>query len=98
MLRHWILDDDHQPVGVGLLEWAKWFENGPRTVARTEIGDAVSVSTVFLGLDHSFGSNGPPILFESLVFGGPKDGAMERYSTWEEAEKGHAAMVERCRA
>jgi hypothetical protein len=27
------------------------------------------VSTVFLGLDHNFGMNGPPILFETMVFG-----------------------------
>jgi hypothetical protein len=46
------------------------------------------VSTVFLGIDHNFG-NGPPLLFETMVFGGEYDGYCKRYSTWEEAEGGH---------
>ena len=44
-----------------LMTWAKAFEDQEaRKVARTEIGDGVYVSTVFLGLDHSFGQ-GPPL-------------------------------------
>ena len=54
------------------------------------------VSTVFLGIDHQH-DDGPPHLFETLVFGGPMDDAMERYSTWADAEAGHVAMVERVR-
>ena len=54
------------------------------------------VSTVFLGIDHSFDSDSEPILFETLVFGGDLDGEMQRYSTWKEAVKGHAEMVEKC--
>lgn len=54
--------------------------------------DEVTVSTVFLGLDHRMFGEGPPILFETLVFGGPNDGRMERYCTWEEAERGHKVM------
>jgi hypothetical protein len=48
----------------------------------------VYVSTVFLGLDHSFGE-GPPQLFETMIFGGEHDEYQERYSTWDEAEAGH---------
>jgi hypothetical protein len=54
----------------------------------------VEISTVFLGLDHNFGQ-GPPLLFESMVFGGEDDGEMVRYSTWEEAETGHKLLVEK---
>lgn len=36
-------------------------------------------------------------IFETLVIGGPLDDKMKRYSTWEEAEAGHAAMVEQVR-
>lgn len=75
------------------LEWARWFETADRTVTRTAI-EGGEVSTVFLGLDHSFGS-GPLRLFETLVFGGWLDGQMERYATKEEALVGHAAMVEK---
>jgi hypothetical protein len=63
-----------------------------RRVARTEL-DGADVSTVFLGLDHGYGG-GPPLVFETLVFGGPMDGECHRYSTWEQAEVGHKAMVQ----
>jgi hypothetical protein len=48
---------------------------------------------VFLGIDHNFFGDGPPILFETMVFGGPMDQDQRRYSTWDEAEFGHAAIV-----
>ena len=78
-----------------LLDWATWFETANRTVKRSQLETGVTVSTVFLGLDHSFGMTGHPILFETMVFGGPLDQEQARYSTWEEAEKGHAEMLER---
>lgn len=76
-------------------EWMKMFSNiTDRVVERTETGRS-TISTVFLGLDHSFDEYGePPLLFETLVFGGPLADEMKRYSTWEEAEQGHAKMVE----
>lgn len=70
-----------------IMEWAKSFEGSDRTVEKTTIGD-VDISTVFLGLDHSFGG-GEPLLFETMIFGGDDDGYQERYSTWDEAVKGH---------
>jgi len=67
-----------------------------RRVDRTKIGD-VSVSTVFLGIDHGWGVSGPPLIFETMVFGGPLDQEQERYYTWTEAVAGHKAMVKRVR-
>jgi hypothetical protein len=52
------------------------------------------VSTVFLTIDHNFRDEGPPIVFETLVQGGPLDDWMRRYATWEDAEEGHAETVE----
>lgn len=89
----------HKPkLEPDLLKWAEWFANGDaRRVAHDVVG-AVRVSTVFLGLDHQFG-NGPPLLFETMTFGPNDDGQEEhRYSTWDEAEAGHAAIVERLKA
>jgi hypothetical protein len=63
-------------------------------VAKTKVGDA-EVSTVFLGLDHGWEVDAPPILFETMVFGGVLDQEQVRYATWAEAESGHAAMVAR---
>jgi hypothetical protein len=84
---------DHEPVPESdLLLWAKWFEAAERRVAFDEI-NGVRVSTVFLGLDHNFGHNDAPILFETMVFGGPLDQEQRRYRTWDEAEKGHQEML-----
>ena len=52
-----------------------------------------SVSTVFLGLDHNFSKGGPPILFETMIFGPKGEEMCKRYATWEEAEEGHAGLV-----
>ncbi|QQX80814.1 hypothetical protein JK628_02780 [Shewanella sp. KX20019] len=56
--------------------------------------EAVRVSTVFLGLDHNWYDNGKPIIFETMVFGGIRDGAMIRYRTWDDAKVGHDEMVD----
>lgn len=89
--------DGHEPVACDdLMEWGRWFETADRIVAKDTVGD-VEVSTVFLGLDHSFGE-GNPLLFETMVFNGSLNEEMNRYCTWEEAEAGHAAMVERVSA
>jgi len=90
-------EDGHTPLPVeDLLEWARWYEaeKGRRTVALTET-ESCWISTVFLGLDHSFGMAGPPLLFETMVFG--KDGAedCERCSTWDEAVAQHNEIVRR---
>jgi len=79
-----------------LMKWAKWFEKADRHVAKDTVNDS-DISTVFLGLDHQFGS-GPPLLFETLVFGGTLDQEMDRYETWDQAEKGHLAMIARVKA
>jgi hypothetical protein len=84
----------HTPVPCPwLLRWATWFETADRQVAESLQGD-VRVSTVFLGLDHSFSDHGPPVLFETMVFIGHDAQDCERYSTWDEAEAGHARWVQ----
>lgn len=84
--------DGKRPVPCdNLLKWAMWFESSERHVARDATGNG-DVSTIFLGIDHQF-DQGPPLLFETLVFGGTRDGYMERCATWEEAEVQHARVV-----
>lgn len=96
-MNYWILKD-RKPVQVNdVLEWGAWFGNiDNRRVAEDEVG-SIRVSTVFLGIDHQFG-DGPPLLFETMVFGGELEDECERYSTWQAAERGHAAMVARVKA
>lgn len=66
-----------------------------RRVAHTAITTAngrIEVSTIFLVLDH--GWNGSvPILWETMVFGGPDDMEQRRYSSRAAAVAGHAEAV-----
>lgn len=91
---YWILDDQGEPRAVGLLDWGVWMQGNmeKRHLAIDAVGD-YHVSTVFLGLDHSFG-RGPPLLWETMIFGpGEPDGDCWRYSTRLDAELGHVAAV-----
>lgn len=78
---------------VPYLEWAEWFEKAiNRQIDVTCLSDT-KVSTVFLGLDHQFEPGLPPILFETMVFGGRLDGCQWRYSTYEQSLTGHRRVV-----
>jgi len=93
--KHYILDENNNPVVEEDFEtWAKWnFGSGAAVrVDYTEINSEVFVSTVFLGLDHNLRGEGPPILFETMVFGGECKLQL-RYTTWEEAQEGHKEIV-----
>lgn len=82
---------DKKIIPVDLMTWAKWFETVERHIGNDYIGK-IQVSTVFLGIDHNFGE-GEPLLFETMIFGGKYDDYQERYSTYEEAEKGHKKAI-----
>lgn len=74
--------------------WSRWHQSvgiDGRRVGFTKLGD-VDISTVFLGMDHGWG-DGPPVLFETMPFGGQYDSHCWRWHTWAEAEAGHAAIV-----
>lgn len=94
---YYILDDDNNPVPAASIEaWSAWFEeaskSGRKVLRRTKVLDDCLVSTVFLGIDHGFG-DGPPILFETMIFGGDFDGEQRRYSTATEALAFHDSLV-----
>ncbi len=90
-----------------IMEWANEREEHLRvaatTVGRRGVQDGrwqwrrrYWVSTVYLGIDHSFGS-GPPLIFETMIFDNEADEFLsfqDRYSTEEQAVAGHAAAVE----
>lgn len=87
----YILDGKKAVPEPNLMKWAQWFESADRVVKQEMIGD-VKVSTVFLGLDHSFGEGGP-MLFETMIFGGKHDEDQDRCSTWEQAEEMHQKAI-----
>lgn len=87
----YILNEDGNPVlEPDILKHSLWMHRN-REVKQTTIND-ILVSTVFLGIDHSFCGNGP-ILFETMVFGGEHDGYQERYTTKWKALIGHQYAV-----
>ena len=93
----YILDSEGNPVEEpDLVKWALWYEqDGNRILARDEVGGSV-VSTIFLGLDYKYlGGEGPPILWETMVFRGPKYQC--RYTSRRAALAGHREAVEMLR-
>ena len=93
--KYWILDEQDEPKAVDFTTWANWMEltHQQRVLAQTKLPGEVLVSTVFLGLDHNFSSAGPPLLWETMIFGGPHDQYQDRYHTREEALDGHAKAL-----
>ncbi len=89
----YILDEQNNPVPEpDTLTWGRWNDNFKnRHVATTLLGN-VKVSTVFLGLDHSWGE-GPPLLWETMIFGGEHDEYQDRYTSLEAAKIGHTTAV-----
>lgn len=84
-----------------LYEWGSWFQAANRQVARTVFYAyrkkrvyKILVSTAFLGIDHAWINGTAPILFETMVFGGPHDNAQHRCATWGEAETMHESTLD----
>ena len=100
MIGRYILNANGDPEPCDdLMEWGTWIGRADRHLAR-DIIDGVTVSTVFLGLDHAFG-DATPILWETMIFGGPHDEYQERYSTRADALAGHErakALVSQARS
>ena len=99
--RYYVLDEHrHIKVTDDISEMGKFFENDDfRRVDQTQVGD-YWVSTVFLCIDHNFSLEGPPILFETMVFkddGECTDYPTQRYATYAEAHKGHWEIVDQIR-
>lgn len=88
-------DMDGVPISIG--RWAQLFEDTEgRRVAETLVpmpgGDEARVSTVWLGIDHNFAGEGPPLIYETMVFFNNEvydDSFCARTSTREEAERMH---------
>lgn len=80
-------------------ELVKCYAGDPRwfVVARSEFddidGQAIIVSTIFLRTDQRRRPKNPPQLFETMVFGGERDGQSTRYAARGEALAGHRRIV-----
>ena len=76
----------------------KGFDWETRFDLKTKI-DKYTISTVDLGLDHSFGY-GEPLYYETMIFnwedesGNPFEYYQERYTTEKQAREGHKEAIE----
>lgn len=100
MFTWWILGVGNEPLPASIEEFMVWQATQPDdwwVVKQYELVSPegeVRVSTVFLhGLNSSFTKDGPPILWETMVFGGDMDGYQERYTSHEDAVAGHDETV-----
>jgi hypothetical protein len=81
---------DRKGNEISMVRWSMlWRKNTYLIIKQEHVGD-YWISTVWLGINHNFMRDGPPLIFETMVFKGKEsDLASERYSTEEEALAGH---------
>lgn len=105
MLDYYYILVDGEAVATDIDTWMAWSKQAtaddePGNINSRRVAawkrDGVRISTVFLSFDHGFGA-GPPLLFETMIFGGEHDDYQERYSTRAEALAGHLRAVEMVR-
>lgn len=71
---------DREGRPLDLWAWASLLEDpAQRHVRKSRIGP-FRVSTIWLGIDHSFGCPGPPLIFETMIFG-PEDHPLTDWCT-----------------
>jgi hypothetical protein len=95
--KFYILDEENRPVEADVLTWGRFFQGHRRWVGFTFVTSEVSVSTIFIGVDHRHYGEGPPLLFETMIFGGPLDQHHWRYASWDDADTGHKVAVRKAR-
>lgn len=84
----YLYDKDGAPID-DVLRFGELLQDDEyRRVDQTYIGQDL-VSTVWLGIDQSFGTGGAPLIFETMRFTGELAEVQERYSTLAEAVAGH---------
>lgn len=91
----YILDENKNVVEeTDLIKWAIWMEErGNMVIKQEELPDDIRVSTVFLGIDCSWGKGMSPRFFETMIFGGDRDEERTRTETYKEAIATHQRIV-----
>lgn len=98
----WILGEDGRtPVKTdlaGFLEWAERIGGISVQVRLDEIDDKTVSTSFFDGFSMASDPNRSPKLFETLICNADGEAHVERrYVTWEEAEQGHAEVLDELR-
>ena len=100
---NYILNDANEPEPCeDMAAWEVWFESDERRILRQQtfvserphaLHQHVTVSTIFLGIDHNSGEGDLPVLWETQTY---IDGAVHntwRYTSRAEAILGHNYAV-----
>lgn len=70
-----------------------------RIIKQSTLKNGIFISTVWLGMNHNWSDDGPPIIFESMVFAGGNNPCRtldkRRYSTRHEAVDGHNELMKK---
>lgn len=104
---YYVLDENNQAIAsTDIKKVAAQIQSADKRRVAEDMIDRYWVSTVFMGVDHSFGG-GPPLIFETMIFDTSrkkplgnnrmslgKEVYCDRYSTWDEALVGHQKAVE----
>ena len=90
----YILDDDGTPqVEPDFDRWLAWMQTHDEPLAETVVAPGVLVCTRFIGLDQRRTKIGAPVLWETMIFGGPHDLHQARYTSQVAALTGHERMM-----
>ena len=84
------LDRKGNPITIE--EWSTAYEDVEGRTIGDDTLEGQHVSTIWRGLDRQAGE-GPPLIFETMIFGGPHNDHCERYSTEQDALAGHQRIV-----
>jgi hypothetical protein len=89
---YWKLDDDFKPVRAKRDEGIAALEGDQRIMAKTIWKQGVTVSSVFLAIDHSFKKGSEPILFETMIF--DDMGILgDEFKDWQERNSSHEGLI-----
>jgi hypothetical protein len=90
----YILNDADEPVPCDdMVKWSLFCGTDPRRiVGRSTFGDGlILVSTIFTGMDYNWSLVGPPIVYETMMFGTGETRLCSRTHTRDEALHAHQA-------
>lgn len=94
----YIFEDGKEKPVKNWAEYSAWYDTIPEdirtgvgfTLKKDQCGD-ILVSTVFLGVDHGWGSQ--PAIWETMAFKNGEEIRCNRYSTRDEALAGHERIL-----
>jgi hypothetical protein len=91
----YMLDEFNNPVKVertvtGVDRWCDWLLSENRVVSQSVSGD-VKITTTFTGMNMPPYPE-PPLLWQTVIEGGPRDGQTLRHASLADAEYAHFAL------